>query len=87
MSDDLFIELNPAAHARLRALMEHYGDTKPETMISRALGLLELLQPYIADDGVLTVVNANPERNGEEPEVDLMFENIQDRAPRNALAA
>jgi hypothetical protein len=87
VSDDLLIKLNPAAYARLRALMDYYGDTKPESMISRALGLLELLQPYVGADGVLTVVNSNRERNGEDREVDLIFENLKDRFPRAAALA
>jgi len=87
MPDDLLIELNAPAYARLRTMMAFYGDSAPETMISRALGLLEMLEPYVGPDGVLTVVNPNPERNGEGAEVDLVFDNMSDRAGRPSAAA
>ena len=87
MAEDLLIELNAAAHKRLRALMDFYGDQTPEQMISRALGLLEILEPYVGPDGLLGVVNGNPERNGEDREVGLVFENIEARARRSTVAA
>ncbi len=87
MPDDLLIELNGPAYARLRSMMAFYGDTSPETMISRALGLLEMLEPYVGPDGVLTVVNRDPERNGEGPEVDLVFDNMSDRVGQHSAAA
>jgi len=87
MPDELLIKLNPAAHARLRALMDYYGDTKPDAMVSRALGLLEMLQPYVRADGLLTVVNANQSQNGEDREVDLVFEKLQNRVPQTTVPA
>jgi hypothetical protein len=76
MSKSLLIELNPSAVAHLELLMRQFGEDKPEVMIARALGLLDLVQEYLGPDGTLTVVNGRSvERNGEEELVDLVFEN------------
>ncbi len=87
MAEDLLIRLNSAAIARLRSLMDYYGETKPEGMISRALGLLEMLEPLVGPNGELTVLNANNEHDGDEEKVGLIFEKRKGRDHDPAVAA
>jgi len=57
MDGDMLIRLSPGAVARLRGLMERFGEDDEAAMISRSLGLLEALENHLASDGTLTVVN------------------------------
>lgn len=81
MDDDLLIRLNPPAHRQLRALMKYYGEATPEQMISRALGLLQMVEPYVGPDGALTVVTPHPEPDGGDREIDLVFDNFRRAHP------
>jgi hypothetical protein len=82
MSKKLVFQLGAGAVKKLEALMQQYGETEPETLISRALGLLAAVQPYL-HDGALTVVDPDAEEPAEQrsnaAHVDLVFERLQGR--------
>lgn len=74
MARNLIFELSPDVSDRLRRLTALYGESSPSAMIARALGLLEIIEPYL-HDGLLTVIDpdAHSDQN-DEREVDLLFE-------------
>ena len=77
MAETVYLELEPSAVAIIRTLSSRFNETSLEAMVSRALGLLEDLAPFIRG-GILTVVD--PRATSDDPEeryVDFVFENIK----------
>jgi hypothetical protein len=78
MATKLLIELSPAAEAALLDLMKWYGEETPEAMVSRALGFLQAVRPYL-NDRVLTI--SKPGASGEDDDVvEFEFENVRQHA-------
>jgi hypothetical protein len=78
----MLIQLSPVAVTKLEGLMRRFGELRPEIMISRALGLLEVIQPYLAEDGTVTLVDPSKVTPGassvsEDALVDIVFENAR----------
>ncbi len=79
MTDKILIQLSPVAVAKLQDLMRRFGETREDAMISRALGVLEVVKNYLASDGTLTIVDPSkihPNMDGvpEAALVDIVFE-------------
>ncbi len=81
MSRNLILEFGPDLVKQIESLGQDYGEDSPLTTISRALGLMAALKPYIKD-GVLTVIDSNAPATemDEEREVDLVFETLRREA-------
>ena len=76
MARNLYFELGPDVADKLRQLTDRYGEPSPEAMIARALGLLEMVAPFL-HDGLLTVVDTVIESDDPaDREVDLSFEGL-----------
>jgi hypothetical protein len=74
MASELVIRLSPAAEAAVLELMRRYGEPTPSAMVSRALGFLQAVEPYV-DDGVLTI--DKPGASGDDDGlVEFEFENV-----------
>ena len=85
MAGEVVIGLNAAAATRLRGLMERFGEDQPEVMISRALGLLDIVKDYLNDEGVLTVVDPFS-ADSKARLVELVFKKAAGRAPPRRAA-
>lgn len=83
MAGEVVIGLNSTAAARLGTLMERFGEDREEVMVSRALGLLDAVQNYVDDQGVLTVVDPAA-GEGENRFVELVFRKAAGRRPARA---
>ena len=60
MARNLYFELGPDVADKLWQLTKLYGELSPEATLSRALGLLEMVEPFL-HDGLLTVVDTRLE--------------------------
>jgi hypothetical protein len=83
MAHELRLELSDAAFKRLDALKRQFHEPNAEALVFRALGLLQTIQEYVGEDGVLTVVDPALAADAEDdPHVELVFENFQGGALR-----
>jgi hypothetical protein len=78
MAAKLTLEFDEVAVAKLHSLMERFGEHEPETMINRALGLLDTIDPFMTD-GAFTVFDQKAEKESDEF-VRVVFENAAKRA-------
>ncbi len=83
MAQSLVIEFSAGAVERIRGLMDRFGETSPEAMIMRGLGLLEAVVPYMIDRQITILdYGASDERRY----VDLVFDDAEP-APSEQRAA
>jgi hypothetical protein len=84
--ESLVIEMDEKAVNHLYDLMAHFGERRPDDMISTALGVLGTLKDY-THDGVLTVVDPRvTSHDAEEREVDIVFEKAKANRPTERAA-
>lgn len=88
MAGEVVIGLNAAAAARLYELMQRFGEDRPEVMIARALGLLDIVKDYLNDQGVLTVVDPLVADDADDRSkfVELVFKKAAGRLPPRRAA-
>jgi hypothetical protein len=55
VSEPIFIKLGPASSDKLRRLGAKLGESEPAVVVSRALALLEALEPFLKDGKHLAV--------------------------------
>ncbi len=79
MKSTLYFEFGSDAAKRLDRLTRRFGERSAEATVTRALGLLEAIEPYL-HDGVLTVIDPHPTDPDAEPEVELVFERVAESA-------
>jgi hypothetical protein len=76
MTESLVFKLNGPAVDKLNILMEQFKETYPDVMISRALGLLDIVKDYVDEEGILTVID--PKITEGSNKVELLFKKIAD---------
>lgn len=71
MQDSFTLRFGARVAERLEPLMETFGESTPESLVSLALGLLAAVEPYL-EDGILTVLDPRaPETAGDDRFIDL----------------
>jgi hypothetical protein len=78
MASRLTLEFDEEAVAKLQSLMKEFGEREPQVLISRALGLLDTITPFMVD-GKLTVFDPRA-RSDDDQFVGVVFENVAKKA-------
>lgn len=80
MSKKLLMEIDAELVEKIEWLARRYGESDKADLLARAIGFLEAADPYVDDDGTLTVLDPTKlSDNIEDDLVGLEFENAKGR--------